>query len=314
MSTTRSVAPRLAAAVRRRRRRLLRLRLVRRPGPAAAAAPARPTRSCILLWMNGGPARWTRSTSSPATPTAAPSRRSPPACPASRSASTCPSSPSSRTTWPIIRSMSTKEGDHGRATFLLRTGYLPQGPIQYPSLGALLSKELGDERSELPNFVSIAPFRILNPAAYRLRLPRPAVRPAGRRRASRRGQEQNNADRGPSSRGPDAARGRSARTAPTPGSTCSGRCSATSWRATPALPALSHRSAYDRAVRLMRTPAAKAFDLTEEKARSATPTAATCSARAACWPGGWSSAACRSSRSRSTVGTRTATTSTPSAT
>ena len=32
----------------------------------------------------------------------------------------------------VIRSMSTKEGDHSRATFYLRTGYLPQGPIQYP--------------------------------------------------------------------------------------------------------------------------------------------------------------------------------------
>ena len=31
--------------------------------------------------------------------------------------------------------------------------------IQYPSIGALISKEIGDPRSELPNFVSIAPQR-----------------------------------------------------------------------------------------------------------------------------------------------------------
>ena len=42
----------------------------------------------------------------------------------------------------IVRSMSTKEGDHGRATFNLRTGYQPQGPIQYPTLGSLVAKEL----------------------------------------------------------------------------------------------------------------------------------------------------------------------------
>ena len=35
----------------------------------------------------------------------------------------------------IIRSMSTKEGDHGRATFNLRTGYQQTGPIRYPTLG-----------------------------------------------------------------------------------------------------------------------------------------------------------------------------------
>src|SRR5207248_2953820 len=57
-----------------------------------------------------------------------------------------------------LRSMSTKEGDHARATYLLRTGYLPQGPIHYPTLGSFLSKELGHETAELPNFVSIAPF------------------------------------------------------------------------------------------------------------------------------------------------------------
>ena len=41
----------------------------------------------------------------------------------------------------LIRSMSTKEGDHSRATFLLRTGYIPQGPIHYPCLGSLVAKE-----------------------------------------------------------------------------------------------------------------------------------------------------------------------------
>src|SRR5205823_2990946 len=66
----------------------------------------------------------------------------------------------------IVRSMSTKEADHGRATYLMRTGRLPGGPIQYPSLGSVVAKELEREGAELPGFVSIAPFRFLNPAAY----------------------------------------------------------------------------------------------------------------------------------------------------
>src|SRR5207248_1196745 len=64
------------------------------------------------------------------------------------------------------RSMSTKEGDHTRATYFLRTGYLPQGPVHYPTVGSLLSKELGSEDAALPNFVSIAPATFLSPAAY----------------------------------------------------------------------------------------------------------------------------------------------------
>jgi hypothetical protein len=66
----------------------------------------------------------------------------------------------------LIRSMSTKEGDHGRATYHLRTGYMPQGQIQYPALGALVAKELANDELELPNFISIAPYRAFNPAAY----------------------------------------------------------------------------------------------------------------------------------------------------
>ena len=66
----------------------------------------------------------------------------------------------------IIRSMSSKEGDHGRATYYLRTGYLPQGPIRYPTLGSLVANEFDDESAELPGFVSISPVRAINAAAF----------------------------------------------------------------------------------------------------------------------------------------------------
>ncbi|MCA1685415.1 MAG: DUF1501 domain-containing protein, partial [Planctomycetia bacterium] len=56
--------------------------------------------------------------------------------------------------------------DHGRASYFLRTGYMPQGQVQYPTLGSLVAKELADEDAELPSFVSIAPYRFLNQAAY----------------------------------------------------------------------------------------------------------------------------------------------------
>ncbi len=73
--------------------------------------------------------------------------------------------------------MSTKEGDHGRATYNLRTGYLPQGPVRYPTLGSLVAKELEDDSAELPGFVSIAPARAFSPGGVRPGLPRAAVSP-----------------------------------------------------------------------------------------------------------------------------------------
>ena len=66
----------------------------------------------------------------------------------------------------MIRSMSSKEGDHGRATYYLRTGYLPMGAVRYPTLGSLVANELDDDSAELPGFVSISPVRAINAAAF----------------------------------------------------------------------------------------------------------------------------------------------------
>src|SRR5262249_384683 len=66
----------------------------------------------------------------------------------------------------IIRSITGKENDHPRAAYHMRTGYIRNAPIQHPTLGSLLSKELGRLDSALPNFVSIAPTPFLSPGAY----------------------------------------------------------------------------------------------------------------------------------------------------
>jgi hypothetical protein len=66
----------------------------------------------------------------------------------------------------ILRGMSTKEGDHGRATFLLRTGTLPIAGIDFPSIGSLVAKELHSASADLPPFVAIAPQRGLAQNAF----------------------------------------------------------------------------------------------------------------------------------------------------
>jgi len=66
----------------------------------------------------------------------------------------------------VIRSMTTREADHSRGTYLMRTGYAPTGPIQYPPVGPVVAKELGGDKAALPNCVAIAPYRFFAPAAY----------------------------------------------------------------------------------------------------------------------------------------------------
>jgi len=56
----------------------------------------------------------------------------------------------------IVRSMSTPEGAHQRAKYNMHTGYREgQGGLTYPSLGAIVASELGKSEAAVPNFISI---------------------------------------------------------------------------------------------------------------------------------------------------------------
>jgi hypothetical protein len=56
----------------------------------------------------------------------------------------------------ILRGMSTGEGEHGRAQYLTHTGYQRgAGGLLHPSLGGIVSAELGQADFPLPNFVAI---------------------------------------------------------------------------------------------------------------------------------------------------------------
>ena len=134
----------------------------------AADAAAHPQRrkSCILLWMTGGPSQIDTFDPKPGHANGGEFKAIETAVPGIRISEHLPKLAKQMKDIAIIRSMSTKEGDHGRATFNLRTGYQQTGPIRYPTLGSLVAKELGSDDAELPNFVSIAPVRAFNPAAF----------------------------------------------------------------------------------------------------------------------------------------------------
>src|SRR5205807_9906827 len=55
----------------------------------------------------------------------------------------------------VIRSMTSKEGNHGRATYLLHTSYAPSGGIVHPGFGSVVASEIGQTDFDLPQFVSI---------------------------------------------------------------------------------------------------------------------------------------------------------------
>ena len=55
----------------------------------------------------------------------------------------------------LIRSMVSKEGDHERGTYLMKTGYRPDPTVEHPTIGAICCHELPVGRTDIPRHISI---------------------------------------------------------------------------------------------------------------------------------------------------------------
>jgi len=123
----------------------------------AAVAGRRPAKRCIVLWMAGGPSQTDTWDLKPGHRNGGPSREMATPVAGLRISEHLPKLAGSIRDLAVIRSMTTKEGEHGRATQLLHTGVLPSEVVAYPALGSLLAKELGDPEADLPGYVTISP-------------------------------------------------------------------------------------------------------------------------------------------------------------
>lgn len=121
----------------------------------AAETRAR-TKSCILLWMEGGASHKDTLDLRPGTEQGGPFRAIQTSVPGIQISEHLPKIARVMNHGSLIRSMSTGEGAHGRARYYLHTGYKEGvGGLVYPSLGSIASKEIGNPNSPMPNFVSI---------------------------------------------------------------------------------------------------------------------------------------------------------------
>ena len=130
-----------------------------------AADPKR-RRHCVLLWMVGGPSQMDTFDLKPGHRNGGEFKEIQTSAPGLRISEHLPQLAQLGGHLAVIRGLSTKEGDHERGTFVMRTGYSPTGPVRYPAIGASLSKELGSEAAEVPNYVSISPYTAFSRAAY----------------------------------------------------------------------------------------------------------------------------------------------------
>jgi hypothetical protein len=235
---------------------------------AQTAKDPRRKRSCILLWMGGGPSQMDTFDLKPGHANGGPFKETQTSAPGLNISEHLPKIAKFGDRMAVIRSMSTREGDHARATYMMRTGFLPTGPIQYPSIGAHVAHELGDDESALPNAVAIAPFVGLSPGAYGSGFLGPKYAPLVIADAGAQLQPlpQNSVDYDqllkvkdltPPKEVSDAHTGARIDLLKEMEKDFVGRH--------PDVSPHSHLTAYDRAIRLMRTDAAKAFRIEDEK-------------------------------------------------
>ncbi|HJZ91167.1 MAG TPA: DUF1501 domain-containing protein [Gemmataceae bacterium] len=124
--------------------------------PLAARATGKARKACIVLWMDGGPSHL--DTFDPKPDARAEIRGDlkaiPTAIPGVVVSEKFPTLAGLMKEIALIRGMSTEEPDHSRGRLYMHTGYRPGiGGVEYPVLGSVASAELGDADAALPNFV-----------------------------------------------------------------------------------------------------------------------------------------------------------------
>lgn len=111
--------------------------------------------ACILLFMRGGPSQMETFDPKPGTEHGGPTRAIDTDVQGVQIAEGWDRVAKQLKDIALIRSMTNKEGEHGRAAYQLHTGYIPAGGIKHPSIGALVSSEIAPSDFDLPHFVSI---------------------------------------------------------------------------------------------------------------------------------------------------------------
>ena len=136
--------------------------------------------ACILLFMRGGPSQLETFDPKPGTSQGGPTKAISSAVSGIQVAEGWSNVAKAMKDIALIRSMTSREGEHVRATYQLHTGYVPTGSVKFPTLGSIVASELGTQDFDLPHFVSIgsrlesigsgflgmnvAPFLVVNPA------------------------------------------------------------------------------------------------------------------------------------------------------
>jgi hypothetical protein len=136
----------------------LRLRALARQDHGALGRSAQPrARSCILVWLAGGPSHIDTFDPKPDAGTDYRGEFQPiaTAIPGVQISEILPRLARALDRACLIRSMTSPEADHDRATHHMLTGYRPSPALVYPSLGSVVSRLSRTDLTILPEYVAV---------------------------------------------------------------------------------------------------------------------------------------------------------------
>lgn len=112
-------------------------------------------KSLIVVWLAGGASQLETWDPHPGTKIGGPTKSIKTALPGLEIADLYPRVAEQIHELNVIRSLVSKEGDHERGTYMLKTGYRPDPTLIHPSLGAIACHELPNDKIEIPSHISL---------------------------------------------------------------------------------------------------------------------------------------------------------------
>src|SRR5580692_4443290 len=122
---------------------------------AAKERGVRRKKSLVTIWLEGGPSQLETWDPHPGTKIGGPTKAISTSIPGVQIADTFPTLAAELNSLSVIRSLVSKEGDHERGSYLLKTGYRPDPTLRHPSLGAILVNQIPDASLVIPQHVAI---------------------------------------------------------------------------------------------------------------------------------------------------------------
>jgi hypothetical protein len=111
--------------------------------------------ACILLWMQGGPSHFETFSPKPGHANGGETKAISTSVSGIEISENYPQMAKVMHEAALIRSMTSKEGSHPRASYLMHTGYLPTASVKYPAFGSIVAQQVPHAELDLPAFVRI---------------------------------------------------------------------------------------------------------------------------------------------------------------